>query len=81
MGRKRRRRTLNPPRPQPVGDPFEDFMNDLLGHMKSTVVQSVRHILMPATPMFEIKDGKVQKHPLHEPEAKPAQVISVRTET
>lgn len=73
MGRKRRRRKLNPP---PPGDPFDDFMKDLLGQMKSTVVQSVRHILMPATPMFEFKDNK----PLHEPDAKPAQVISVRTE-
>lgn len=77
MGRKRRRRKLNPP---PPGDPFDDFMKDLLGQMKSTVVQSVRHILMPETPMFEFKDGQIKNHPLHEPDAKPAQVISVRTE-
>jgi hypothetical protein len=73
MGRKRRRRKL-PPRQQPVvGDPFEDFMNDLLGQMKVTVTHGLKQILMPQTPMF-------QPPKQSEPEAKPAQVISVRTE-
>ena len=75
MGRKRRRRTLNPPKQQPVvGDPFEDFMQELLGHMKNTMVHGLKQILLPQTPMFQVPP----KQP--EPDAKPAQVISVRTE-
>jgi hypothetical protein len=72
MGRKRRRRKLNPPRQQ-VGDPFGDFMQELMGQMKNTMVHGLKQILMPQTPMFQ-----PPKQP--EPDAKPAQVISVRTE-
>ena len=79
MGRKRRRRKVNHP-PPPVGDPFDDFMKDLLGQVRNTLVQGVRQIIMPEYPMYEIKNGKVKNHPFHEPDAKPAQVISVRTE-
>lgn len=86
MGRKRRRRKLNPP---PAGDPFEGFMQDLMGRVRNTVVQGVRQILMPGPTISFGHDGqqgppvRLHKNPIPqpEPEAKPAQVISIRTET
>jgi hypothetical protein len=72
MGRKRRRRTSNPPKPQ--ADPLDKIINDFLGEAQQTIMQGVFQMLTPSKPTTFTPPRSP------EPDAKPAQVISVRTE-
>lgn len=73
MGRKRRRRTSNPPKPQ--ADPLDNLIHDFLGEAQQTIMQGVFQLLTPQYPTPFVPPRSP------EPDAKPAQVISVRTET
>ena len=83
MGRKRRRH-INPPKQDPLGD----LMADLIGEVRQTLVQGVRQILLPPPPMYQPppsepllhNDAPPQPQPKPQPQIKEVQVLSVRTE-
>jgi hypothetical protein len=81
MGRKRRRH-INPPKQDPLGD----LMADLLGEVRQTLVQGVRQILLPPPPMYQPTSDMLPHNaapppqPKPQPQIKEVQVLSVRTE-